>query len=202
MEGVYDGFISRNLNRRISRPLARLLSRTPVTPNQVSVFSLGVASVAFLSFAQGYYVAGALLAQASSIVDGIDGDLARIKNMTSAFGGFMDSILDRYVDGLILLGLAIWTAGDDSLVYVWAIAFLAMTGTFAVTYTRARIEHIPRNTFDSGLTSAASRDVRLFVVMVGALAGQGLATLIVLAVLTNGVVLLRMRHARHLLKGL
>jgi hypothetical protein len=87
-------------------------------------------------------------------------------------------------------------------VYVWGIAFLAMTGTFAVTYTRARVEHIPRNTFDSGITSVASRDVRIFVLMVGVLAGQGLATLIVLAVLTNAVVLLRMRHAHRLLKGL
>ena len=51
-EGVYDGFISRHLNRRLSRPIARALKRTPVTPNQVSVVSLGVAALAcwFASF--------------------------------------------------------------------------------------------------------------------------------------------------------
>ena len=65
---VYDGFISRHLNRRISRPLARLLTYTPVTPNQVSIISLGIALAAFLSFLYGQYIAGALLAQASSIV--------------------------------------------------------------------------------------------------------------------------------------
>jgi len=95
MESPYDGFVSRHLNRRLSRPLARVLSFTPVTPNQVSVASLGVALAAFFSFAYNQHILAALLTQASSIVDGIDGDLARRKKKTSAFGGFMDSILDR-----------------------------------------------------------------------------------------------------------
>jgi phosphatidylglycerophosphate synthase len=53
----------------------------------------------------GYNIAGGLLAQASSIMDGVDGDLARLKKMTSAFGGFMDAILDRYAEALIYSGL-------------------------------------------------------------------------------------------------
>ena len=201
MASVYDGFVSRHLNRRISRPIARLLCNTPITPNQVSVASLGVALAAFFSFAYGYYIIGAILAQASSIVDGVDGDLARAKNMTSAFGGFMDSILDRYADALIILGLTIWAAGDDGRTYVWLVGFGALAGTFAVTYTRARIEHVPRNLFDRGITSVASRDVRLLVVMIGALAGQGFITLLVLAYMTNMVVLIRLVYARRALKG-
>ena len=202
MASVYDGFVSRHLNRHLSRPLARLLARTPVTPNQVSFAALGVAGASCLTFALGQPVAGALLAQASSIVDGVDGDLARAKGMTSPFGGFMDSVLDRYADGLILLGLTLWAASAaGGAAYVWATGFAALLGTFAVTYTRARIEHVPRNVFDRGLTSAASRDVRLLIVMVGGLAGQGLATLALLAYLTNFVVLLRLLQARRLLKG-
>jgi CDP-L-myo-inositol myo-inositolphosphotransferase len=202
MESPYDGFVSRHLNRRLSRPLARVLSFTPVTPNQVSVASLGVALAAFFSFAYSQHIIAALLTQASSIIDGIDGDLARRKKMTSAFGGFMDSILDRYSDALIVLGLAVWVAGDGAQARVWITAFWALTGTFAVTYTRARIENTPRNVFDTGITSVASRDVRLFLVMVGALAGQGYATLLVLAILTNFVVLLRLLRARRALQGL
>ena len=192
---AYDGFVSRHLNRRISRPVARLLSHTPVTPNQVSIASLGVALGAFLSFAYGYHVMAGLLAQASSIADGIDGDLARLKNKTTAFGGFMDAVLDRYADALIILGLALWAAGDDSQAHIWVTAFWALAGTFAVSYTRARIENVPRSIFDDGITSMASRDVRLFIVMVGALASQGFATLVVMAVLTNLVVLLRLLRA-------
>ena len=200
-ELVYDGFVSRHLNRRISRPLARLLSHTPVTPNQVSIASLGIALASFLSFVYGSHIAAALLAQASSIVDGIDGDLARLKGMTSAFGGFMDAILDRYADSLIILGLTMWAAGDDYRPEVWLTGFWALAGTFVVTYSRARIENAPRNLFDRGVMSAASRDVRLLVIMIGALAGQGLATLVVLALLTNSVVLLRLFVARRVLEG-
>jgi len=198
-EAVYDGLVSRHLNRRISRPLARLLAHTPATPNQVSIASLGLALACFGCFAYGYYIAGALLAQASSIADGIDGDLARQKNMTSAFGGFMDAILDRYADSLILLGLTIWAAGDSE-TYVWVVGFCALAGTFIVTYTRARIDVQKARPFDRGITSAASRDVRLLMVMVGGLLGQGLLTLVVLAVLTNTVVLLRLLAARQILK--
>ena len=200
-EAVYDGFVSRHLNRRISGPLARLLAHTPATPNQVSIASLGLALACFGCFIYGYYIGAALLAQASSIVDGIDGDLARLKNMTSAFGGFMDSILDRYADALVVLGLAIWASGEEARTQVWVTGFWALAGTFAVTYTRARIANAPRTLFDRGIASAASRDVRLFIVMVGALAGQGFVTLIVLACLTNIIVLLRLFLARGALKG-
>ena len=198
-EAVYDGLVSRHLNRRISRPLARLLARTSATPNQVSIASLGLAVACFGCFASGYHIAGALLAQASSIADGVDGDLARLKNMTSAFGGFMDAILDRYADSLILLGLTIWAASDSG-AYGWVVGFWALAGTFTVTYTRARIDISASRSFDRGITSMASRDVRLLMVMIGSLLGQGLATLVVLAALTNIVVLLRLLAARRMLK--
>ena len=202
MEGVYDGFVSRYLNRHISRPIARALAHTPVTPNQVSFLSLGVAVGSFFSFVYGYHIAAALLAQASSIVDGVDGDLARAKKMTSAFGGFLDAILDRYADAIILLGLTIWAAGEGSEAYIWTTGFLALAGSFLVTYTRARIDHVPRNFFDKGFTSLASRDVRLLLIMIGALSGQGFITLIVLAGLSNMVVVLRLISARSALKDL
>ena len=201
MPTVYDGFISRHLNRRISRPVASLLSHTPVTPNQVSFASLGVALGTFLSFYNGYHVAGALLAQTSSVVDGIDGDLARLKKMTSAFGGFMDAILDRYADALIILGVTVWAAEGSTGVHVWVIGFWALAGSFTLTYTRARIRGASDDVFDRGITGIASRDVRLFVVMIGGLAGQGLATLIALVALTNAAVLLRLVYARPVLKG-
>lgn len=114
----------------------------------------------------------------------------------------MDAMLDRYAEALIYAGLIIWTAGDSDSTYVWITGFWALAGSFVVTYTRARIEHAPRNPFDRGITSAASRDMRLFVLMIGAGAGQGFATLIALAALTNVVVLRRLVLARHVLKGL
>ena len=201
MDSVYDGFVSRHLNRRLSRPLARALSHTPATPNQVSFASLAVAALAFFSFVSGYNVLGGVLAQASSIVDGIDGDLARITGKTSAFGGFLDAILDRYADGLIILGLILWAATTDSQTRVWLAGFWALAGTFIVTYTRARITETTRSLFDRGVASIASRDVRLLIVMIGGILGLGFVTLIVIAALTNMVVVLRLIVARRTLTG-
>lgn len=72
-----EGLVSRYLNRRFSRPLARLLTRTPATPNQVSLASFAIAMGAMALFLTGHNIWGGVAAQASSVVDGADGDLAR-----------------------------------------------------------------------------------------------------------------------------
>ena len=92
---MYDGYISKHINRRLSEPIARLLAKSSVTPNQMTWAAFGVALLAFISFILGQNIVAGLLVQLSSIVDGIDGSLARLKGMTSEFGGFLDSVLDR-----------------------------------------------------------------------------------------------------------
>ena len=201
MATIYNGWVSRHLNRRVSVPMARLLARTPATPNQVSVGALLIAIGSMAAYIAGVGYLGGILAQISSIVDGADGDLARLKGITSAFGGFFDSVLDRYADSAVLLGLTYWAA-EGSGVGVWSVGFAALAGTFAVTYTRARIETVPGRPFDTGLASAASRDVRLMIVMIGSIAGFGFVTLLAIAVLTNSVVALRVWRAKAVFAGL
>ena len=201
MASVYDGLVSRHLNRRASRPIAKALSHTPVTPNQVSVLSLVIAAGAFASFVAGLPIVGGVLAQVCSIVDGVDGDLARLTGASSRFGGFLDAVIDRYADALILLGLTIWAAGGDNPTLAWTAGFVALAGSFTVTYTRARIDEARRTLFDRGLVSMASRDVRLLLVMIGSVLGLGLPTLILLGVLKNAVVVVRLARARVALRG-
>ena len=201
MASVYDGLVSRHLNRRASRPIAKLLSHTPVTPNQVSVLSLLVAVGAFAAFVAGLPILGGVLVQVCSVVDGVDGDLARLTGGSSRFGGFLDAVIDRYADALILLGLTIWAAGSDNSALAWTAGFAALAGSFTVTYTRARIDETRRTLFDRGLVSVASRDVRLLLIMIGSVARLGIPTLILLGVLTNAVVLLRLAQARVALRG-
>ncbi len=114
MEAVYDGYISKYANRKASEPAARLLAKTRITPNQITWAAFGIALLSFISFVFGQNIIGGLLVQLSSIVDGIDGSLARLKGMTSAFGGFLDSVLDRYADILIVLGLTWWSSYNES----------------------------------------------------------------------------------------
>ncbi len=197
----YDGLVSRSLNRRLSRPIARALARTPATPNAVTVFSLGIACASLATFSLGYPIVGGLLAQAASVIDGVDGDLARITGGGSKFGAFFDSVVDRYSDALVLLGLTVWAAHETDSDIAWIAGFAALAGSFAVTYTRARLDDERRTMFDRGLTSLASRDVRMLGVMAGAIAGLGVATLIALAVVTNAVVALRIGAFRQSLRS-
>ncbi len=197
----YDGLVSRHLNRRISRPIARGLAHTPVTPNMVTVVSLATAVGSLATFVLGYPIAGGLLAQAGSILDGVDGDLARATGAGSKFGAFFDAVVDRYADSLVLLGLTIWAASGTDSALPWIAGFAALAGSFAVTYTRARVDESQRSMFDRGITSLASRDVRLLGVMIGAVAGFGTETLLALAGVTNVVVLLRIVALRRALRA-
>ncbi len=191
MEAVYDGYISRHINRKMSEPMARLLAKTKVTPSQMTWAAFGIALLSFVSFVLGYNIIAGLLVQLSSIVDGIDGSLARLKGMTSEFGGFLDSVLDRYADILIVLGLTLWSLAHETYSGIWLAGFLAITGIICISYTRARISPNHRHLFDKGFKSLASRDIRLFLIMLGAVIGQAYFCLIVIAVLTNVVVFYR-----------
>jgi len=189
---VYDGYISRHINRKLSEPAARLLAKTRVTPNQMTWAAFGIALLSFVSFVLGHNIIAGLLVQLSSIVDGIDGSLARLKGMTSEFGGFLDSVLDRYADILIVLGLTLWSLSHETYSGIWLAGFLAITGIICVSYTRARIGPNHQHLFDRGFKSLASRDIRLFLIMLGAIIGQAYFCLIVIAVLTNVVVFYRL----------
>jgi len=192
METVYDGYISKYINRKMSEPMARLLAKTQVTPNQMTWAAFGIALLSFVIFILGYNLIAGLLVQLSSIVDGIDGSLARLKGMTSEFGGFLDSVLDRYADILIVLGLTLWSLSHETYSGIWLAGLLAITGIICISYTRARISPNHRHLFDKGFKSLASRDIRLFLIMLGAVIGQAYFCLIVIAVLTNVVVLYRL----------
>ena len=192
METVYDGYISKHINRKMSEPMARLLAKTKVTPNQMTWAAFGIALLSFVSFVLGNNIIAGLLVQLSSIVDGIDGSLARLKGMTSEFGGFLDSVLDRYADILIVLGLTLWSLSHETYSGIWLAGLLAITGITCISYTRARISPNHRHLFDKGFKSLASRDIRLFLIMLGAVIGQAYFCLIVIAVLTNVVVFYRL----------
>jgi len=192
LEAVYDGYISRHINRKLSEPMARLLAKTKVTPNQMTLTSFGIALLSFISFVFGQNIVAGLLVQLSSIVDGVDGSLARRKGMTSEFGGFLDSVLDRYADVLIVLGLILWSLSHEAYSGIWQVGFLAITGTICISYTRARINPNHRHLFDKGFKSLASRDIRLFLIMLGAVIGQAYFCLIIITVLTNVVVFYRL----------
>ena len=102
-----------------------------------------------------------MLIQASSIVDGVDGDLARAKNMASTFGGLFDAVLDRYADAAIAGGMAWYAFAHEDWPAPLVVGFAAMVGFILVSYSRARLETEGGLDAASELLGFASRDVRL-----------------------------------------
>ena len=109
---INDGSISKFINRPISKWITSKITDYPLTPNQISivVFFVSMLSGLIISM-EGYFflLLGALLAQLSSILDGCDGEIARLKLLKSKFGGWFDQVLDRYSDLFIFTGLTFHT---------------------------------------------------------------------------------------------
>ena len=118
-----DGIFART-NRRISIPISRQLIPYPITPNMVSLFTLGVSFAAGVFLALGGYwnmLTGAVLSWFSSVLDGCDGEVARLKLQESAFGCWLETICDNlyylFIFGGLTIGL-VRTSGNRSYL-VW-----------------------------------------------------------------------------------
>jgi len=132
MQKPRDGVVSRLLNRKVSGFLTRRICHFPVEPNQVTVFNLLLAGLAAWLMASGQLIGGALLAQLYSIIDGVDGELARLKNKGSWFGGWFDNLCDRLCDWLLIIGAAAAArslGAADS--YFWIILTAALISNIA-----------------------------------------------------------------------
>ncbi len=184
MAGSLEGPVSRYLNRRFSVPIAAALKRTPATPNQISVLALLVAVAAAALLVAGRHIAGGVLVQVSSVVDGVDGDLARAKSMVSRFGGAFDSVLDRYADAAVTAGMAWYAYEHERWPQPLLVGLVAAVGFLLVSYSRARLEHEGGREAVARLLGFASRDVRLLALAAGAAAGQAYWMLIAVAALS------------------
>jgi len=184
-----DGPVSKILNRPISLRISKLLLKTGITPNQISVLSfvIGLAGASFFFIGEYFYlILGGILVHIHSIVDGCDGEVARLKLRQTKYGGWLDSVLDRYVDAAIILGLiyGYWSITGD--ITIWIIGFFALIGSFLNSYTSDKYDSIFRN---GDMTKRSKfrmgRDVRLLLITIGALTNQIPIMLIILAVIAN-----------------
>lgn len=188
LEKSRDGPIARWLNRRLSLPISRWLVRhTSLTPNQITVGVFGLTLLAALLFGWGRgfpLILAGLLAQAASVLDGCDGEVARLRYMSTPYGAWLDAMLDRWGDMLLVGGMAwgAWCAlGHPG---IWLLGFLALAGSFAISYSEARYEGAFREPPLFGDGIPAKRDARLFLIMLGGLTGQPLVALLLIAALT------------------
>jgi len=161
--------------RYIFRPLVNLiakgLSKIGVTPNLATIIMLCFAIFSFISlvFFQNLLIF-AILVFITGIMDGCDGAIARFTNKSSAFGGFLDSIMDRISEFVIFLALLIFTWDQFlwDLIDMKLIIFITFLAAIMTSYVRARAENFfkgefNKREFDIGLMA---RSERLFYLVI------------------------------------
>jgi phosphatidylglycerophosphate synthase len=174
-----DGPVSRWLNRPLSTRLSMVLAPLRPAPDLVSLvaFALGLAGAALLAAGQG--LAGGLLVHASSVADGVDGEVARLHLRGGPRGALLDGVLDRVGDAAILAGLGLWALEGHDARWVLVLTVAATTGALLSMASKDRAVAL-------GLPPAperalgwllGGRDGRLLLVAMGAVLGAPVAAL-------------------------
>jgi len=181
-----DGPVSQWLNRPISIQISKYLVNFDITPNQISFVSFLLSVLAAGLFAMGNYwllALGGIIAQFASIIDGSDGEVARLKYLSSDYGGWFDAVLDRYADAFLLFGLTWYVYSQDLSQWALVIGFVAIIGSFMLSYTADKYDGLMKSRIKKGIRMG--RDVRVFMIFLGAIFNQPYLVLIVIAVLMN-----------------
>jgi phosphatidylglycerophosphate synthase len=129
-----EGFMSRHVERRISLALTRRLVETSVTPNAITVISVAIGllgALGFLSPSPAFQLTGALLFLTHSILDGCDGELARLKFLHSRWGAVLDFWGDNIVHMAVFAALAIEWSWSVGAAWPLVLGFTAVAGTLA-----------------------------------------------------------------------
>jgi CDP-diacylglycerol--glycerol-3-phosphate 3-phosphatidyltransferase len=158
----------------------------------LTIIGLLLSILTAIVIAQGFLFTGGLLVLFAGIFDMFDGAMARARNAETTFGAFLDSTLDRYSEGIILLGLLLYTLQHPDLraplwpapyEQWWMIIFIytALLGSLMVSYTKARAEGL-------GIeckTGLLARPERVILLAIGLLSNTGIWALALLAVFSN-----------------
>lgn len=181
LENPRDGLFDRLLNRRISRRLTPLLLDLPVTPNQVTLLSLALglaAAAAFASPGWAWPVAGALLVQATAVLDCVDGEIARAKVLESDRGEILDVTSDTAIHVLAFLGIAVHAGPGLGAHRARVLAALFATGGLLSFLVVTRAERT-----EERWKTVGSRPARLLGSMLATLTTRDLSVLLLVAAL-------------------
>lgn len=180
-----DGPISRYLNRPLSTRVSMAMAPLRPNPDLVSVLVMlvGLLSAVLLGFGMG--VVGGILTQSTSVLDGVDGELARLQVRARPLGALVDGVLDRVVDTALLAGLGVWALrGSVSPAPVVALTVAATAGAMLSMATKDRIRALglPRAPERAIAFLLGGRDGRLLLVAVFAVSGLPVVALAAVAV--------------------
>ncbi len=179
--------------RNALRPLTKKI--TYINPNTLTLFGLLLALLSAILFARREVLwAGAFLL-VSGFFDVLDGEVARENNRITRFGGFLDSVCDRFADVAVIIGavyggLAVIPPFPD-----WFIGVLAIVGSLMVSYTRARAEAAGAG----ASVGVGERAVRMLIIILGAFLGMVNWAIALVAALSFITVFQRIIYVRKVL---
>lgn len=154
-------FGRRYLSGPIGRPIARCLRRCGISPNQLTIVGFVFAGISAICFANWRLSAAGIFLLLSGTMDLLDGELAKVNGKVTHWGAYLDSVMDRYSDTIVLLGLAWYFTQTKDPLYV-LVTSLIIAGSLLVSYTKARAESILEN-FSSGLMERPERIILLSI---------------------------------------
>src|SRR3954454_16647036 len=174
-------------SNKVIRLIVRALALSKINPNVLTFLGLliNIAAATFLAIGS-FRTAGFVIVFAG-LFDMVDGRVARATNQVTRFGGFFDSVLDRYSDLALLMGLLVYYGTINRPFYV-VLTAIVMTASVMISYTRARAENI----IPMCKVGFMERPERVVLVIIGALFLRMAPVLCVIAVLGNLTVIHRM----------
>lgn len=178
---------------------ARIAHKAGLTPNRITLIGVILAFLSAVAYANWRYnefflLLAIVLLLLSGLCDAMDGVVARLYGQTTVFGGFLDSLLDRYADAAVYVGIIVGGLWEPR---YWGMywSVLAMTGSLLVSYSRARAEAAGIKMESVGF---AERAERMLILVIASLVGLFFqpatvmtVAMIVLAIITNLTVLQR-----------
>ena len=172
-------------------PIGAFLNKIGLTPNAMTLIGLaGHIGAAYL-LARGEMLWGGVVVMVMGPFDALDGTMARLRGKTSRFGGFLDSVVDRYAELFLLGGLLIYYSNQQLWLPV-VLVYAAAAGSVMVSYTRSRGE-----TADFKVTAGLmTRVERYIVIVLSLLFNRPIIALWILAILGNLTALQRIWHVR------
>jgi CDP-diacylglycerol---glycerol-3-phosphate 3-phosphatidyltransferase len=177
--------------------IVRWLALARISPNVLTFLGLVINICAAYLFAMGHFRWAAAVVIGAGLFDMVDGRVARATDRVTRFGGFFDSVLDRYSDLALFIGLLVYYASINRFGYI-VLTAVVMMGSVMVSYVRARAE----NTIPKCKVGFLERPERVVLIIIGGLFNRIAAVLWVIAVLSNLTVIHRMiytwRQTQHL----
>jgi len=186
------------LRKRFNKILvfvSSFLLKTGLTPNIVTLLGFIGNVGAALFIANGKFIIGGVIASLSGMFDAVDGTMARLLGEPSKFGCLFDSLMDRYSEMVLLFSILVFFSSTNNNTGI-ILVYLALCGSFLVSYIRARAEGLGVEVKVGILT----RVERLFVLVLSLFFNQPLTGVLILALLGNFTALQRLWFVRSYFK--